>query len=370
MKKILFLIHDLSVGGAEKVLVNLVNNMDKTKFDVTVMSLFDVGINKQFLKEDVHYKYCFKHMIRGNSKYMLAISPSRLYKWLIKDEYDVVVSYLEGPCARIVSGCLNPQTKKVCWIHIEQRTRKRVKASFRSYGEAIQCYEKFDQIVAVSESVKKDFQQLVPIHVPVKVLYNTNESKKIIELSQENVEEELFQKDEIKIVGVGKILKSKGFDRLAEIHVRLRKEGYPVHTYVLGVGPEMDNIIKYLRSQAEEDTFTFLGYQVNPYKYVSRCDVFVCASFAEGFSTATTEALILGVPVVTTLVAGMKEMLGENNEYGIITENNVEALYIGVLKMLEDEALTYYTKQAQVRGQDFSTERTVYEVENMLNQLC
>ena len=49
MKKILFLIHDLGQGGAEKVLVNLVNNMDREKFDITVMSLFDVGVNRQFL---------------------------------------------------------------------------------------------------------------------------------------------------------------------------------------------------------------------------------------------------------------------------------------------------------------------------------
>ena len=45
MKKILFLIHDLGHGGAEKVLVNLVNNMDRTKFDITVMALFGGGVN-------------------------------------------------------------------------------------------------------------------------------------------------------------------------------------------------------------------------------------------------------------------------------------------------------------------------------------
>ena len=49
MKKVLFLIHDLGHGGAEKVLVNLVNNMDHTKFDITVMALFGGGVNEQFL---------------------------------------------------------------------------------------------------------------------------------------------------------------------------------------------------------------------------------------------------------------------------------------------------------------------------------
>ena len=50
MIKILFLIHDLGPGGAEKVLVNLVNNMDRTKFDVSLVALFGGGINEQFLK--------------------------------------------------------------------------------------------------------------------------------------------------------------------------------------------------------------------------------------------------------------------------------------------------------------------------------
>lgn len=62
MTKILFLIHDLGQGGAEKVLVNLANNMDYSKYDVTVMTLFDWGVNRQFLRPEVHYKTWFKKM--------------------------------------------------------------------------------------------------------------------------------------------------------------------------------------------------------------------------------------------------------------------------------------------------------------------
>ena len=116
MKKVLFIIHDLSVGGAEKVLVNLVNNMDKTKFEITVMSLFDVGVNKQFLNDDVKYISCFKYPIPGNSHYLKLLSPKQLYKWLIKDDYDIVVSYLEGPTARIVGGAPDG-IKVVSWVH-------------------------------------------------------------------------------------------------------------------------------------------------------------------------------------------------------------------------------------------------------------
>ena len=62
-------------GGAEKVLLNLVNNMDHEKFDITVQTLFDVGVNKQFLSDKVHYKTCYKKMFRGNTKYFKLFSP-------------------------------------------------------------------------------------------------------------------------------------------------------------------------------------------------------------------------------------------------------------------------------------------------------
>ena len=118
------------------------------------------------------------------------------------------------------------------------------------------------------------------------------------------------------------------------------------------------------------DAVHFLGYQVNPYAYIAKCDLFVCASYAEGFSTAATEALILGVPVCTVKVAGMQEMLGKHNEYGIVTENEDEALYQGIKRLLDDPALlNHYREQAALRGKEFSTENTVRAVENMLEEV-
>lgn len=367
MIKVLFLIHDLEHGGAEKVLVNLVNNMDKTRFDITVMTLFDVGVNRQFLSSDVTYKSCFSKMPRGNSHFMKLLTPRQLHKMFIKEKYDIEISYLEGPCARIISGCPNNDTKLVSWIHIEQKTRERGSGSFRSYKEAMNCYNRFDQIVCVSETVKKDFTSIFPVHVPVDVRYNTNESEKIIELAKEEVEVELFSDYEIKIVGVGKLLKNKGFDRIERIVNKLAKEGVPVHLYILGIGPEKDHLEQYAKEYGLEDKITLLGYQTNPYKYVSRCDLFVCASFAEGFSTAATEALILGVPVCTVEVAGMKEMLGENNEYGVVTENTEEALYREIKELvMNNDKRKRYKNKAKERGKMFRTEMTVHAVEEML----
>ena len=115
---------------------------------------------------------------------------------------------------------------------------------------------------------------------------------------------------------------------------------------------------------------TLLGYDTNPYRYVAKCDLFICASHAEGFSTAATEALIVGTPVCTVEVSGMKEMLGENNEWGIVTPNDDEALYQGIKRLLDDPALLmHYKEKAVQRGKTFSTENTVDAVEKMLLSL-
>ena len=144
----------------------------------------------------------------------------------------------------------------------------------------------------------------------------------------------------------------------------------PVHTYILGEGSERQKLERYIREHHLEDTFTLLGYQTNPYKYVANCDVFLCASTAEGFSTAATEALIVGTAVCTVEVSGMKEMLGEHNEYGIVTENNEEALYQGTKYLLtEPGLLNHYKAQATIRGKDFSTENTVRAVAQMLDSV-
>ena len=369
MIKILFVIHDLSMGGAEKVLVNLVNNMDKTKFDITVMTLFGGGINERFLSKDIRLLCCHSKMIPGNSKIMKLWTPQRLYSYYIKEHYDIIVSYLEGPSARIVSGCDDLDTKLVSWIHGEQHTARKASASFRSYSEALKCYQRFDRTICVSDFVRRDFMNIYQLENPVEVLFNTNETTQIIAKSKETISEAEFHENEINLVGVGKIIPSKGFDRLARIHKRLRDEGFSVHTYILGVGKQQGVIEKYLKDNHIENSFTFLGYQVNPYKYVARCDLFVCTSFYEGFSTAATEALIVGTPVCTVEVSGMKEMLGEN-EYGIITKNDDEELYKAIKELIkEPDLLKYYAEQARKRGRDFSTRQTVNAVEEMLLNL-
>lgn len=369
MKKILFLIHDLGQGGAEKVLVNLVNNMDPLKFEIHVTALFGGGVNEQFLKEHIRYRAIYPKAFPGNSHVMKLLTPKQLHKLYVKDHYDIEVAYLEGPPSRIISGCTDPDTKTITWIHCTMKTEQEFAVGFRSFEEAKRYYSRFDRSVFVSRDVMKAFASFCPTG-NMTVCYNTNETARMLELCREEVEPGLFRAGEVHLIGTGKLVPVKGFDRLARIHRRLRDEGYPVHTWILGIGEEEQTLRTFARENGNEDSFTLLGYRTNPYKYMSKCDLFVCSSHSEGFSTAATEALIVGTPVCTTDVSGMKEMLGEHNEWGLITDNDEDALYAGIKHLLDDPALlSNYKNQAAIRGKNFSTENTVQAVEEMLTTL-
>ena len=367
MKKILFLIHDLGHGGAEKVLVNLVNNMDPRQFDITVMSLFGGGVNEQFLKDHIRYRAVFPRAFPGNSHVMKLFSPKMLHRWFIREKYDIEVSYLEGPSARIISGCETPETKLVSWMHCTMHSPEEAALGFRGIREAVNSYGRMDAMVFVSASVQEAFLKNCPCSGRCQVLYNTNDSGRILSLAGESAQ---LPAGAFLWCGVGKLAAVKGFDRMIRIQARLRQKGFDSRLLILGEGSQRTELEELAASRGVSDSVAFLGYQTNPYKYVSKCDLFVCASHSEGFSTAATEALIVGTPVCTVEVSGMKEMLGENNEWGIVTENDEEALYRGIKALLEDPGrLAYYKEKAAQRGRDFSTEETVKAVEEMLLSL-
>lgn len=371
--KILFLIPNLMHGGAEKVLVNLVNNMNIEEYDITVMTIMNSGVHIKELHGNIKYKYIFPFKIKGSTRILKFFSPRFIFKFFVKDNYDIVVSYLEGASARILSGCNNESTKKIAWIHIQMDSDEALKSGFRNLREAQCAYQKFDKIVCVSQDVKNTFCARMYGKLEeskVCVLYNTNETKDIIQKAKEKIDDVVLDKDIINICSVAKITETKGYDHLAHVHKRLINEGYKHHIYILGIGEMREEIENYLRKNNLMNSFTFLGYKENPYKYVAASDLYVCSSHREGFSTAVTEALIVGTPVVSTDCSGAKELLGENNEYGIVVENSEEGIYLGLKSLLSDlQLLEHYKEKAQQRGKKFGTTETVNAVQEMFGEL-
>ena len=374
MKKVLFFITSLAGGGAEKVLVNLVNNMDKTKFDVTLLSLFDVGVNKKYLSKDVKYKYVFKKLFRGNIHLFKLFSPEFLYRRMIPDKYDIVVSFVQGPTTRIVAGCPYKDVKLVQWVHNEFHDKQKIASSYRNVSEAIELQKRYDAIAYVANTVKDIYLQTFPElereDINNIVLYNVVESDKIKALANEEIEEKELYNDEYTFVSVGRMVPQKSFDRLISVMAKLKREtDVNFKLLLLGDGALLDEHKKQAESLDVQDKIEFLGYRANPYKYVKNADLFVCSSLHEGFSTAVTESLIVGTPVITTLCSGMKELLGEN-EYGIIVDNVENALYSGLKELLCDKITFDKIKIAAAeRGRMFNMQETVNRVQEFLNTL-
>lgn len=369
-KKILFLIPNLKHGGAEKVLVNLVNNLDPEKYDITVQTLFDEGVHRGSLKPHIRYLSVFKRSFRGNNRLFQLFSPGSLWKWMVKERYDIAISYLEGPTNRIVSGCTDPDTKRVAWLHTAMDTPKVFSVGFRSPKEAARCYPRFHRVVAVSQKAKECFESHLTEPCSVEVLYNTNETEQIQEKALLPVEDPRFPREGLTVCSTGKLIPLKGFARLLSVHKRLLDEGIDHKVCILGIGQEQRSLEREISRLGVQDSFLLLGYQTNPYQYVSRCDLYVCSSTREGFSTAVTEALVVGTAVVSTDVSGARELLGEHDEYGLVVENSEDGIYQGMKRMLSDpQLLQHYKEKAKERGSFFSRTETVKAVEAMLDAL-
>ena len=371
MISVLFLIPTLDRGGAENVLLDLVNHLDQNKFQITVQTLFDQGSQKKRLKEGIRYKSFLYHQFHGNSRLMARLPAKLLYKLIVRERYDVVISYLEGPATHIISGCPYQDSKRAAWIHVEMKTKRQASAGFKSINDACRAYQNFDKVVFVAKTVKNAFEQITGETFEQScVLYNSIDDRSITEKAKEELSDVIFDKNEFNIISVGRIIDAKGFDRLARVQKMLKDAGYNTHVYILGTGKDRSVIENYITENNISNSFTFLGFQDNPYKFLVYADLFVCSSRREGFSTAVTEALILGVPVVSTNCSGAFELLGDNNEFGIVTENNEDALFGAIKDLLDDPSkLLHYRQMASDRGTFFDLSRSVNEVEKMLYDL-
>lgn len=386
--KVLFLIHTLQVGGAEKVLVNLVNKLDKKKYDITVMTVINTGAFRNELDKEVKYKTIFdikllnrnkkessgnllnktskiKSMAANIYRYMWRhINCKKVYKKYIKDEYDVEVAFLEGISAKIIANSTNSHSKKIAWIHVDLINERKTEKFFKNREEEKDTYTKFNQIIAVSKHVKEQVEKKFNIYdEKVIVRYNPIDKKYIENLSNENIED--ITKERFTICTVGRLSVQKGYDRLLEVAKKLNNENLKFDLWIIGVGAEEDNLKKYI----EENGLTnvkLLGYKKNPYKYIKASDLFVCSSRAEGFSTVVSEAIILEKPIVTTECSGMRELLGDNSEYGIICKNDTEELYKSLHDILSNkEKYEYYKTKIIERKNIFDIEKSIKNIEEL-----
>ena len=337
-KNILFIHPDLRGGGAEKVLVNLLNTLDRNRYTITLLTIFEEGVNKKLLESHIEHKVIFKKVFRGWSIIQKLFTPEYLFKKLVKKDYDIIVAYLEGVPTRIVGGCTNPKTKIISWVHVDL-TNFSIDKVFRSKSEMAKIYNRYNAIVGVSKTAMNSLQQIVTVpETKCHVIHNVVDTKLILRQGAEPIDDITVDREIMNLCSVGRLTRQKGYGRLMSIVKKLAEEGFKFHLYIIGQGELEQDLKKTITKFHIQKYVTLLGFKSNPHKYVKQSDLFVCSSYEEGFSTAVTESVILGTPVITTDCAGMEEIL-ENGDVGMIVENNTEDLYAGLKKLFQHQKL-------------------------------
>lgn len=391
MKRVLFVVHTLQVGGAERILLNLLKYLNKEKYEITVLALVNDGIYIEKLKkiDKIKYKYVFDSFFKKTRKnpkakfhktckilmnfiwkiYLLLIKyfPKTLYKKTVKEKYDVEIAFLEGKVSKFVANSTNECSEKIAWIHTDINNVYGMNI-FNNIKDEINCYKKFNKIVCVSEEVKQRFMNKTGIKENLYVQINPICTKEILEKSKEPITKELNHNGRI-ISSVGRLVPAKGYDRLLEVHNRLIKEGL-VHTiWIIGEGVEREKLEEYIKINHLEETVNLVGYTKNPYKYVKNSDIFVCSSRVEGLSSAVLEATVLEKIILSTNCPGTKEILGENGQAAMIVENETEALYNGLKTLLTEPKLRdKFSNNIKERSKLFDINNVIAQIEKIIEE--
>lgn len=367
MIKVLFFIESLSGGGAEKVLRNLVNNMDQGRFDITVATVYPVDA-EHLLVPGIRYKSMFPADNRVNRlRYRLEAAAGLSYALHLKDDYDVECAYLECGTTKIIAGSTNKKAKKIAWVHCDLERAFGTDGSFAA--KCAPWYAKYDRVACVSQRVKESYVSMFGDTPKAEVVYNSVDSDEILQKAQEPLPAGV-EKRKKTVLLVGRLSSPKNILRMLKAHQKTLADGIDHDLWIVGEGEERAKIEAFIAENGLQDSVTLFGFQNNPYAFMREADIMACSSDYEGFSTFVTEALILGKPIVTTDVSGMRELLGDS-EFGLITAAEDEAFCEGLKSVLqkEDAELRQMHIAASQRGKTFETSVLVKQTELFLEGL-
>lgn len=375
-RKVLFLIESLAGGGAEKVLTTLVQHIDKERFEVTVCAISGSGKYEDAIKKQVVYRTILNDSKDGDvwERWLYVLKHHLVCKWLplswvyrlfVPQGNDVEVAFVEGFTTKLLSHSTNRMAKKYAWVHIDLHQNHWTKKVYGNLEEETEAYNQYTELFGVSNTVVAAFMKEFPnVTVPVETIYNPIDAHDILSRANEIVD--LKRGKSLLMVTVGRLEPQKSYIRLLRIAKKLIEDGMDVELWILGDGTERKLLEQYVSENKMQERVCLLGFHTNPYKYLRQGDLFVCSSLSEGYSTAVTEALILGLPIITTDCSGMAELL-QNGECGVITENDEAALYEGLKRLLTDKSLLeHYRNKAIERGKEFSIEHLMKPIETIL----
>lgn len=366
MRRILFVINSLTIGGSEKSLVSLLNMMDYSKFNVDLLMLkrgeeFDKYVPKEvnildipeyykFLSDSkivnsrisrlrymlCRYKSSFELRLNSikkkkiNNQQIFYNNQKRILEKLEK-KYDVAIAYAQGFPTYFVADKVDA-CKKLAWINCDYKNTLYDKQMDKYF------YYKFDKIIAVSEACKKSILEVdKEYEEKIQIIKDIVNPSLIIKMANEEIDE--LSENELKILTVARlVIHHKGYDVAVKCAKLLFENNINFKWYVVGDGIDRAKIESLIEENKLQNNFILLGSRGNPYPYMKKCNIYVQPSRYEGFGLTVIEAKILKKLIVCSNFNTVNELI-ENNVNGIIAGMSELELYDGIVKLINDRKL-------------------------------
>lgn len=378
MKKILILIDSLAGGGAERVLCTLLQHIDK-KYDITLVPIVDTGIYTSTLRAMDGLNY-IPLIPRPKSNLFSRLKYKLMYKlvndflplWMVYSLFipkgnDIEIAFCEGFVTKLLAQSTNKKAYKITWLHTDlmHNNWPLQIGVFKSDLEQKLAYQSFDRIIGVSKMVCENVVSKYGLNT-VSCIYNPIDREKILSMSNEQCG--TVNDSGVKNISVGRLTHVKGFKRLIIAVRDLIDKSYDVRLTIIGDGEQKNELVKMINNYNLAAYITLTGFVTNPYKYMNNADLFVCSSISEGFSLAIIEAMILGLPILSTDCQGPTEIL-ENGKYGMVVANNRHALLKGLTEMIENHELRdSYRVRSRMRAPFFELKQSIGAIESLFDK--
>ena len=376
--KLLFRHRSMEMGGVEKVMLSIVNNLNPEKFEITVCLNLNQGelrnefpphIRKLYLaegKEDFSKNIILQKIQlyqRKKKLEKLRKNPEIIDKQHLKEYFDIEIGMTYNDFESVLNSS-NKNSKKIGWFHSEIN----VPGLKPLLPEILKQFPQFDVMVYCSQKIK----DLMHIHHPD--LHFPREKVIINAISIEEIKVKAAEKidpfsEKPSFVSVGRLHYRKGYHKLIEAHTKLIREGHDHQILIVGEGEHRQNLEKLIKENKVERTFILLGNKMNPYPYIKNADFFILPSESEAWPLVIAEALILQKPIIATDTGDVSMMIAPEKT-GILIPYKVEEMYYSMKRFLTDKPLISDLKSNLQNIEDQFDNNKIFEsIEIMMEQI-
>ncbi len=372
MKKIVIAINNFSMGGIQKALVELLKQISKTDYEITLFCCEHKGEllemlpnNVYLLPENPYAKLIEQNLqtcrLQGRKYYFLrfvASAFSKIFskklpaKWICsligrqKQQYDIAISFSQPINSKVFCNLTNEiilncfsANQKMTFLHCD----------FEKYGGNSktnrQLYHLFDKVATVSDSVGRKFIEIMPeLEAKVCTVRNCIDREAICKAANENPV--VYSKKTL--VSVCRLSPEKGLMRCVSIMKKLREKNIDFQWHIIGDGPEICLLKDEITRLGLVDIIIVHGKKINPYRYMRNANFLLLPSFHEASPIVYDEARVLHLPVLTTKTLSAIEIVGE--KFGLVCENNSEAIEKMLERALSDNLEFDFSNDEENKG--------------------